>query len=274
MRRRPLSRALAAGVVVPLVLLGVSACGDDPESAAGSPASQGAPDREDVAASESPDAQQSGGEVDPEEFGQRLAAAYDDLKSASMEMSIEGSGATMEATGDVDYSGDDPAMSMEMSGAAFGGGTVKVIMVDRVMYMQMPGQGGKYLEVALDDPNSPLAGSFGSMESFDPRTTIESFTKSIDSVKEVGDEEVDGQSATHYVVTADTASVAGDLGADAGKLPDQLTYDLWLDDQDRPVQMEVDLEDQGSVTVKMSDYDQPVTIKAPPASQVQKMPGS
>jgi hypothetical protein len=38
--------------------------------------------------------------------------------------------------------------------------------------------------------------------------------------------------------------------------------------------MEVDLEDQGSVTVKMSDYDQPVTIKAPPASQVQKMPGS
>ena len=68
--------------------------------------------------------------------------------------------------------------------------------------------------------------------------------------------------------------VKADKDSEAGKLPDQLTYDLWLDDQDRPVQMEVDLEDQGSVTVKMSDYDQPVTIKAPPASQVQKMPGS
>jgi hypothetical protein len=165
-------------------------------------------------------------------------------------------------------------MQMEMSGAALGGGSVTMILVDRVMYMQMPGQGGKYLQVALDDPNSPLAGSFGSMESFDPRTTIESFTQGIDSVTEVGEEDVDGTTATHYVVTADTAEVAGDLGADTGKLPDQLTYDLWLDDQDRPVKMEVDLEGQGSVTVTMGDYDEPVSIEAPPASQVQKMPGS
>jgi hypothetical protein len=275
MRRRRLARALAAGVVVPLVLLGVSACGDD-DAKSGDAATQGAPDRDQdqVDSSESPDSQLTGDEVDPDDFGNRLAAAYDGVKSASMEMSIDASGQTMDATGVVDYSGDDPAMSMEMNGATFGAGTVKVILVDRTMYMQMPGQGRKYLEVALDDPNSPLAGSFGSMESFDPRATIESFTKSLDSVREIGEEDVNGTNATHYVVTADTTDIAGDLGADAGQLPDKLTYDIWLDGQDRPVQMEIDLEDQGKVSVQMSDYDEPVTIKAPPSSQVQKMPGS
>ena len=80
---------------------------------------------------------------------------------------------------------------------------------------------------------------------------------------------------THYALTADTAGILAQLGGrDEGNLRDRVVWHLWLDDQDRPRQLQADLGEKASLHLEVTDLGEPVTIEAPPANQVQKMPGS
>ena len=111
------------------------------------------------------------------------------------------------------------------------------------------------------------------MSAIDPRATIEAFTKNVKSVNKVGSEDIDGTPTTHYVLVADTQALGDKLGKEA-RPPEVVTYDMWLDEEGRPRRIQADLGDQGSMQTDMTDYGSEVSIEAPPADQVQAMPGS
>jgi hypothetical protein len=277
MNRRPTARtrrALAAGVVVPLLAAGLASCGGSDEATAGGKAtavdsSTASPDATD----ESPSAQPAGEEVDAQQFADDLATAYDGLTTAKVSLSFDGP-ATITSSGVVDYRGDEPALKMSVEGAYGTGTTSEVILVDKKMYLQIAGKNAKYLEVDLSDPDNPLASSMGDMSAIDPRATIEAFTQNVKSVSKIGPEDIDGTPTTHYVLVADTKALGDQLGKEAADLPDSLTYDMWLDEEGRPRRIQADLGDQGSMKTDMTDYGSEVSIEAPPADQVQAMPGS
>lgn len=269
---------LAAAAVVPLLAGALVSCGSDDEAASGGKATTGgsstAPSIEpaDDPTEETPDAPPVGDEVDPDAFADQLAAAFDDLTTAKVSLVVEGK-MDIESSGEVDYRGEDPAMRMSLTGAYGEGSTSELILVDKVMYLQIAGENAPYLKVDLSDPDSPLAGSLGDMSSFDPRETIESFTENVESVTDVGSEDIEGTPTTHYVLVADAAGLAEQLEAD-GSMPASLSFDMWLDAQDRPRRIEADLGDGGSLRTDMTDFGAAVEIEAPPAGEVQEMPGS
>jgi hypothetical protein len=276
MNRRPTVRAryaLAAGVVVPLLAAGLASCGSDEATAGGKATAADSSTTSTDATDESPSAQPAGEEVDATQFADDLAAAYDGLTTAKVSLSFDGP-AKIVSSGVVDYRGDAPALKMSVEGAYGSGTTSEVILVDKKMYLQVAGNNAKYLEVDLSDPDNPLASSLGDMSAIDPRATIEAFTQNVKSVSRIGSEDIDGTATTHYVLVADTQALGDQLGKEGADLPDSLTYDMWLDEEGRPRRIQADLGDQGSMKTDMTDYGAEVSIEAPPADQVQAMPGS
>lgn len=265
--RRPLtSRRLLAAVPAAALVLALGACGSDTETASDSPStaqSSSAP-----AEAESPPAQ--GEQVDTQEFLDRLAAAAQDLTTAQTSMKMTTAGTAMTAEGSMDYTTTPPSMSMTMTMDALGGGPMEIRMVDGVVYMNMGAlTQGKFWKLDPKDENSPL-GDLGDLtDSMDPTKALENYEGGFDSVVYVGDEEVDGETLAHYSVTIDSAKLAE--SATAG-LPKTLTYDLWLDDQDRTRKAQMDMGTSGSMTMEVFGYGDPVTIEAPPADQIVKLP--
>jgi len=277
MNRRPHARArraIAAGVVVPLLAVGAAACGSDDNATSGGKATpaDSATTSPSESASDSPSSQPAGEEVDAAQFADDLATAYDNLTTAKVSLSFDGP-AKIVSSGVVDYRGEDPALKMSVEGAYGAGTTSEVILVDKAMYLQVAGKNAKYLKIDLSDPNNPLADSMGDMAAIDPRATIEAFTKNVKTVHKIGSEDVDGTPTTHYVLVADTQALGDQLGKKAD-LPESLSYDMWLDQEGRPRRIESDLGGKGSMRTDMTDYGSDVSIEAPPADQVQEMPGS
>ncbi len=96
------------------------------------------------------------------------------------------------------------------------------------------------------------------------------------SVVFVGDEDVDGEQLGHYEVELDTSKVEQfkELPTQA-QLPKTVTYDLWLDDENRMRKMSMNMDMGGSPTeteVEFSNWDEPVDIAAPPASEIVEQP--
>lgn len=219
-----------------------------------------------------------GDEVDAKEFAERISDAADDSSSAQVEMELTSSGLVTTSEGEVDYTGDEPALTMSMSAPAIGDQKIRTTLVDGTMYLSVPGQAdaaSAWYRIDLDDPDNPLADLMGGMEALDPRATIESFGKGLEKVVYKGEESVEGVDTTHYEVTGDTSSVTSGAGAGKGaaaKLPETLTYDVWLDEEDRLIHMEADLDEQGSMSLTMTDWGEPVEIEAPPKEQVRDYP--
>ncbi|MFI5691174.1 hypothetical protein ACIA58_05000 [Kribbella sp. NPDC051586] len=159
------------------------------------------------------------------------------------------------------------AMSMEMSGAAFGGKTAKMIQIKNVAYVSIPGTtpGGKFVKIKAS--NADLGQL---IDSSDPTAIFKSFGSNIGSVKFVGTETVGGRALDRYDVTVDTA---GALAVQHKKLPagapKTLTYCLWMDKSHLVRRMSFDLLSV-SMELSMTDYNKPVHISAPPASKIAK----
>ncbi|WP_329004274.1 hypothetical protein OHA18_12835 [Kribbella sp. NBC_00709] len=159
------------------------------------------------------------------------------------------------------------AMSMEMSGAAFGGRTAKMIQIKNVAYVSIPGTtpGGKFVRIKASD------GDLGQLiDSGDPTTIFKSFGANLGGVKFVGAETVGGQALDRYDVTVDTAKA---LALQHKKLPagapKTLTYSLWMDKAHLVRRMSFDLLGV-SMLMTMTDYNKAVQITAPPASKIVK----
>lgn len=148
---------------------------------------------------------------------------------------------------------------------------LSTIVVDGVMYLQADGIGvpeGKWLKFDPNDPknaDSPLAPM---MDMSDPQR----YFAAMNNPKEfelVGEEDVDGVPANHYRLTMDSATYAENLELPkeiADLLPPELSYDMWVDAENRPVKVVQEFEAAGQsnrVEQTYSDYGADVDIEAP-----------
>lgn len=258
-------RTLAALAATPLLLAGLTACGDNDQTTATDPAgtsAQGAPAAD----------LEAGDDVDPGEFTDRLAAGFENMTTAHVTMTADlGTAGSTTGEGDADYSADRPAVAMTMSSDMLPGGDgMDVRLVDGVLYLDLGALSkDKFWKLDLDDPDSPF-GAMGAQ--LDPRSSIGLLEKGLESVTYVGDE--DG--LAHYEASVEPEALLDAMGptgaAGGADLPNSFDYDIWLDDQDRVTRLTSTMGDLGSVEMTMSDFGSDVSIEAPPADQVTEMP--
>ncbi len=123
------------------------------------------------------------------------------------------------------------------------GQKVEFIYVNGTAYMKLAA-GGKYQKASLPiDPNS-----FSSVK------MTEEWRSTVTSVTYVGKETVDGVDTDHYVMEARQSS---DANAQTAQLH------AWVDSQFRVIKSGV-----GQLEIVYSNINEPVTIEAPPADQV------
>jgi hypothetical protein len=272
-------RRLVAVTAASVVLVGVGGCGgddttpvaDDSPATGSSSAQEPTAESEAAETEEEPEAQPGG--YDADELLAAMKAAVADNESSHMVMQISGGGQEMNAEGDVSYEGDTTSMQLTMQAPQLGAGVIEMRLVDDVMYMSMPPmtQPGKFLKFDIDDPSSPM-GSLGGITQGDPMATFEAFDEGLEKVEYLGSEDLDGEELDHYVLTVDGAAAAKVQGAPAGSVPKTLTYDLWLDDDDLMRRVQYTMQG-GGVTITMSDWGEPVTVKAPAPGAIMQMPG-
>jgi hypothetical protein len=264
------NRVAAAAIAVPLAL-GLAACG-------------GSDKKESTGTAPTPVASQPSTTAPATTAPPKVAAPVAHLnrvtfapamKSALAEQKTWRTSATMTANGTTlmtmsGYQQSQPAaMSMTMSGMAFQGKTVKMLLVKNTMYLSIPGRtpAGKYTKLDLKGQGKDLAAL---LDSADPANSFRAFDKGVRSVKFVGSETVGGVKLDRYLVSVDTAQV---LKLQGKKLPaaapKTIPFSVWIGADHVVHKMTFDVQGLSMVTT-MTDYNKPVTITAPPASKIVK----
>jgi hypothetical protein len=269
-------RKAAVVAVVPLALGGLAACGNDDSTTAADPQAD-APSSSTSTPSPSttPDSGHAAKKVDPAAFVERLKTAAKSLTTARFTMTMDMSGQSVEANGALDMTGDQPAMRITMDLTGMGTPT-DMRLVDGAMYIQDPTSGtGKYLKMDLSDPNGPLGDLGDAMDSYNPNEMISKMSPdAFRTVTDLGPETVGGRQLEHYRVVFETAGasqVFKNLPSSAS-LPKTMTYDMWLDSEDRMAKFKLLMKRVTQVTATYSDYGADVNITPPPSSQVMEMP--
>ena len=285
---------LAAAGVAGLLMLGLAGCSDQlsPEPASlESVTSSGA-----AAASESPSESPSGspsaaepaaedqtddpsqsaapGEgYDAEQLVAAMKAAFAGHRSTHLVMRSNGV-AEMRAVGDVDYTHRSPAMRMRMTMPAMGVEAMEMRVVDGTFYLSMPPATprGKFLAFRTGDPNSPLAGVGDLTTQMDPMRSFDAFEHGLTDVELVGSEEVGGETMDHYRLTVDTAAALKGMKQQQAGMPETISYELWLDDEDLMRKVVFDIAG-ASMSMEMSRWGEPVKVTAPRRAAIVETPG-
>ncbi|MGH3362592.1 MAG: LppX_LprAFG lipoprotein [Nocardioides sp.] len=256
-------RTVAAALAAPLLVSGLAACGSESGTNGGSDA---APVSEGL---------ESGESVDKADFIADLKAGMESATTAQMEMEMNLGQSPIRAEGEMDYSGDAIAMDMTME-SGMTQEPLELVLVDNVMYLNM-GQmsNGKYIEYDLSDAKNLPPGMDQMAEQLDPLAAFDSMEAALTSVTFEGDEDVDGDRLSHFELTMDTSKIETmkEIPAQAG-LPKEVTYDLWLDGENRMRQMNMVMEmaTKAEIDAKIFDWGEPVEIEAPAKSEVVKAP--
>jgi hypothetical protein len=207
-----------------------------------------------------------------ESFAEDVIAAQTESGSAHIEATINVSGSSFDMSGDVTALGEPDALKMDVTASA-GGEQMRLVLVERVLYVkgeQFAPEGKEWLKIDLSDPSNPLSQVFDAANPSNFTAYLQGITK----FEDVGVETVDGVETRHYTVTVDTAEMLESnpvfRGQDAATLglPAELTSEVYVDSENRPVQIEADLGDTGTFEVHFSDYGKNVSVKAPDPSTV------
>lgn len=205
-----------------------------------------------------------------------MASAVAQKKSAHMTMRT---GST-EVTSDFDLSGSSPAMKIEMHLTEGSKQlTFHEILTGGAIYMSAPGMtpAGKY--VKLDSSTPGLGQMLGSLKSLNPAKMLAAFSKNVDAVKYQGQSTIDGQSVRHYTLTMVTKDLLKsiNLGAagsmvqqQASKLPKKLSEEIYLNSDNTTRRVSFTAMNN-PITVDFTDWGKPVTVTAPPKSDVVSM---
>jgi hypothetical protein len=269
---RPTRNRLTGALVTLALAAALTGCGSDDSAArdAQDPASASSPstvtDGSSPTTAEEPSPIDDGAEVDVAGFVKRLKAGIDNTDHAHITFTMSGAGGEMKGKGNVDYTVKPANMEMSME---IGAESVGMLLVDGLMYVQSSQAGDKYLEYDLSDPTNPLGSQLA--DQLDPAGSIEAFTKAVSSVTSSGEEDVDGQNLSRYVMTVDTTKLADQ--ASAAGLPAQMQVTVWLDEQDRMAKTSMAM---GAIQydATLSDFDKSVELQAPPKNQIVTPPGS
>ena len=249
------TRLAATALSTSLLALGLAGCGDDGEAAADNGEFPSAD--ESASASESP----SGGKLDAEAaaFLDRLKAGMGEKGTVHVEMTMTGP-VESTASGDTAYGPDGSEMRLTMEMSNMPGGAMEMVLVDGKAYMSMPGatRPGQFFEV--DESNPAFAGLDDGLS---PADSFAAFEAGLESVEEVGEEEIGGDATTHYRLEVDAEKALDATGqATVPGLPETLEYDVWLDAEDRMRRLTYELTGT-ELTMDMTEWGEPVTIEAP-----------
>ncbi|MGI8947043.1 MAG: hypothetical protein ACR2FV_03520 [Ornithinimicrobium sp.] len=240
---------------------GADGAGDTAAAGGGTePAAQGG--AESVAAGE---------EIPVQDLLDRLKSPGEDTLGSfevSLDMSAQGEELTM--TGRAELTGAAPEMDLEMT--VPGMGDLELLMVEGAVYLAVPGltPQGEYFEV----PAGQLEG-LGMDEvtdTIDLKSTWEGWDVGAQRVTYVGPEDVAGEQMDHYAIVVDTSAAAEAMGeSDTAGMPPEVTYDVWVDDQDLMRQVSFGFDD-ATIEMMIDNWGEDFDIQAPPPESVTDMP--
>src|SRR5690606_18756186 len=208
-----------------------------------------------------------GEEVSTEEFIALLKSpGMDNLTTFTMDMDMGAEGESLVMRGAADLSGP-PALDVEMEMP--GVGQVHMIMVDGQAYMSMPPmtEEGKFIKVPFEDFMGEDTEDF--TDTVDMTSQWDDWETGAQKVTFMGVEEVDGEQLNHYELLLDTSQLDAE---DTVGMPSEITYDVWLDDQNIMRKVTFNMPDVEAV-VLMDNWGEPVDISAPAESDITELPG-
>jgi hypothetical protein len=207
------------------------------------------------------------------QFAPALLAAQAAAGSAHVDASIKAAGQSAKLSGDVTGLNHvrDAAMRMSLRS---NGQQLQLIALQQTVYLKGVGFGtssGKpWLKVDLSKSHNPMSQL---LTSANPAKYM-AYLKGITTFHDRGLQTVDGVQTRHYTVTVDTAKMLKNNPAFHGQtmsgmgLPRELTSQVYVDAQNRPISMTIRMGSVASVSAHFSRYGEPVHVSAPPASQV------
>jgi hypothetical protein len=235
----------------------------------------------------------SGGGVSLQTLAERLSANSGTKQGAHMVMSMDVSGQSIKAEGDLKL-GATPALDFTYELA--GMGNARMLLVDDTFYFELPKQAQKAGKpwVKLDPNGSDaLSKSLGgalaeTKKNSDPSQLLKQIEGAGD-ITATKKEDLNGKATTHYSVTVDMKKYADKVDPALKSTLDKAieagvtTYpmELWVDQENLPVRVTVatpftnpanQKPDQIKMTMDYTDWGKPVTVTAPPADQVGELP--
>ena len=179
----------------------------------------------------------AGESVDAAEFSKEIQASQEKITSATIKIITETKGVTTKQTGATDISDKSrPKAKMDLEIA---GKKQQIIIIGSTMYAKKEGDAKWTKTTTKDDFNS--SGLLSKI----------TFSK----VTYVGPETMDGEQLQHYATEMSIAGITA-------------PSDIWVDSQSRIRQSSLTMSGT-KTTNKISNFNKPVTITEPPASEVQ-----
>lgn len=274
MTRRISVRATAVLLAVPLAL---SACGGNNTGNSTTTAAPTTAATSAAPAASGPFNTAPGDEVDKATFIQETSKATTDKGTYAIEADLSAAGQPMTMTGSVDAKDQaNPKMTLKMT---LGGQAMDFLIVDKMAYMQLPGvTGGKYIKMSLEEMYAAGGGTGDFEKMLNPQGQLEAQQAAIESVTYVGEEAIDGETLYHYTVVMDPRKAMEAAGqtampsAAATAMPEKMESQYYLDSDKLTRRAKID-DPNMSLDMRMKDYGKPVTITAPPTSEVTTMAG-
>ncbi|WP_026556636.1 hypothetical protein [Arthrobacter sp. 35W] len=211
-----------------------------------------------------------------------VSASMEKITSVSFTSDITAAGQTLKGTGHQKITNGrlEAARITQDMGAA---GQMTILIAGGKLYITLPAAAGMTTadkpwllvdETSTDPRIAALWTSMkGTLES-SPLDQYSSFAQSAASVTLVGRETVNGVQATKYNVVVDASKLPAG-SEERSKLEaaglTTIPTDMWVDAQGRPVKFTQELTVQGqqvSTTITFGDYNSPVDIQAPAASEI------
>lgn len=267
------ARTTVAAVAVTITgMFGLTACGgasgDDPASLA-SPSDS----TTHTAAAGHASAPSAPPLLDVDTFVDRLTTASKGVGSVTIAMTTTVGGQTVHIDAKERLAAGDTAVEETMEVA---GSTLVVRLVDRVGYVSgIPGVDG-WVRVDPSDKDDPasrrLASALDSLDQLDPVGAVPGLRGAITSLVAAGDPvPLDGVEAQPYRVVVDTTKITGvarqELSALGASMPGTVDYTYWVG-SDGLVRRISTTTMGASVEMIMTGWGDPVTIEAPPASEI------
>lgn len=195
-------------------------------------------------------------------------------RTVKMDATMDAGGQHVTMTGQGAFGGDAAQMAMQLGTAA---GSMEMRLVDKAVYIKPPAGAASHL--GTDKPWIKLGGSDDSLSQLidggldqlaqqnDPTTFLNQISQG-GKVTKTEKTTLDGQAVTHYTVDVDTAKAKADLPPQLAGAVGPMTVDLWLNDQNLPLQVTAVSGDKYSAKIHYTDWGGKVDVAAPPADQV------
>jgi hypothetical protein len=212
-------------------------------------------------------------------LGKVMQAAAKTVTSAHFDLDVNAAGQSLTGSGDEKLSNGKLVAVDVTESLPQGAGQIRVIIVGDKTYAKLPQALVKtskpYILVTQNSSNpviKQLATTLNTALATASVGSVNSFVQAASSVQVKGSQTVNGEHTTHYHVVVDPAKLPGPLKSQlATSGLTSLPLELYIDDQGRPVMFTEDVAVAGqhvSTKVTVTDYNKPVTISAPPASEV------